>query len=234
MSLAYQGGELEIFAAANNWKQYLAGLVSLTGVHSVLEVGAGLGGTTRALCDGTQATWVCLEPDRSLAEKIGSAKANHELPSVCTVRIGTIEALADNEAFDAILYIDVLEHIADDARELGRAARHLRPGGRLIVLSPAHQWLYSPFDKAIGHFRRYSRATLAAAVPAGLRCESLVYLDSLGMLLSFANRLLLRRAVPSIKQVTFWDTRIIPLSKVADGWFRYRLGKSVLGIWRAG
>ena len=40
--------------------------------------------------------------------------------------------------FDAILYIDVLEHIEDDRAEMARAAARLKPGGALIVLAPAH------------------------------------------------------------------------------------------------
>jgi 2-polyprenyl-3-methyl-5-hydroxy-6-metoxy-1,4-benzoquinol methylase len=44
--------------------------------------------------------------------------------------------------------IDVLEHIEDDKSELARAVSHLRPGGRLVVLSPANQWLFSEFDRS--------------------------------------------------------------------------------------
>ena len=67
--------------------------------------------------------------------------------------------------YDFVVMVDVIEHIEDDAGELARAATRLAPGGKLIVLAPAHQFLFSPFDEAIGHFRRYTRKTLAAAAP---------------------------------------------------------------------
>ena len=90
------------------------------------------------------------------------------LPRTVELLTGTIADILDRpQRFDAVLYIDVLEHIEDDRGELERATRLLREGGYLIVLSPAHQWLFSPFDEAIGHFRRYDRRSLGALQPAG-------------------------------------------------------------------
>jgi 2-polyprenyl-3-methyl-5-hydroxy-6-metoxy-1,4-benzoquinol methylase len=62
---------------------------------------------------------------------------------------GTIDALDAADRFDAILFIHVLEHIADDRKELNRAAEHLATGGNLVVLGPDHQFLFSPFDSVI-------------------------------------------------------------------------------------
>ncbi|MGH7358166.1 MAG: class I SAM-dependent methyltransferase, partial [Candidatus Rokuibacteriota bacterium] len=108
----------------------------------MLEVGAGLGSTTRHLCDGSQRAWLCLEPDMAMAARLAGAIARGALPACCRARAGTIRDLPPDARFDAILYVDVLEHIEDDAAELVAAARALRPGGALIVLAPAHGWLY--------------------------------------------------------------------------------------------
>lgn len=54
----------------------------------------------------------------------------------------------------------MLEHIEADAAEMNKAAALLNPGGHIIVLSPAFQFLYNPFDKAIGHYRRYNKRML--------------------------------------------------------------------------
>ena len=51
--------------------------------------------------------------------------------------------------------MNVLEHIEDDKEELNIAVSKLNQGGHLIILVPAHNELYSKFDKEIGHFRRY-------------------------------------------------------------------------------
>jgi 16S rRNA A1518/A1519 N6-dimethyltransferase RsmA/KsgA/DIM1 with predicted DNA glycosylase/AP lyase activity len=67
---AYLGGELDLFALATNWKAYVKAEIGeyLKGI--VLEVGAGIGGTTVALHDGTARRWVCLEPDPQQAGRL--------------------------------------------------------------------------------------------------------------------------------------------------------------------
>jgi hypothetical protein len=156
------------------------------------------------------------------------------LPANCDVRTGSIAALAAAERFDTILYIDVLEHIEDDRIELQRAAAHLAVGGNIVVLAPAHAWLTTPFDNALGHFRRYNRRSLIEAIPAGLICERIFYLDCVGMLASLGNRLLLNSAHPTPGQIRFWDRWMVPISTWLDPLTGFRLGKSIVGVWRKG
>lgn len=229
----YVGTELELFSQAKRWKSYLASKVRPHLGLDVAEVGAGIGGTTALLSPGHRGRWLCLEPDESLLARIRGAISNGELPATCEARAATLAELPAEERFDTVLYIDVLEHISDDRSETACAAAHLRPGGTLVVLAPAHQWLYSPFDKAVGHFRRYTRRSLASAIPPGLELVELVYLDSVGLIASAGNRFVSRSSSPTLSQIRFWDRAMIPLSQWLDPLLRYSLGKSVLGIWRA-
>lgn len=228
---SYVGSELEIFQHATNWKAYYARTVGPYVKGDVLEVGAGMGATSRFLCDGRQRSWTCLEPDRSLLRQLDERLAADRLPSPVRTVCGTVATLGAEERFDTILYIDVLEHIENDAAELAQSASHLRAGGHIIVLAPAHQHLYSPFDKAIGHFRRYSKASLLAAAPPGLAPVEAFYLDAAGMALSLANRMLLRASMPTGSQILFWDRIVVPVSRLIDPVFGRRVGKSVVAIW---
>lgn len=229
---SYIGSELELFREARNWKAYYRKLITPYLGQRVLEVGAGIGATTEVLCQGAQADWVCLEPDLDLLATLKAAISTQQLPGCCRAVSGTLATLPAEPQFDSVIYIDVLEHIADDRAEAERAAQSLKPGGHLIVLGPAHQWLYTPFDKAIGHYRRYSRPSLKAAIPAELSCLSLRYLDCVGLLASLANRLLLRQSMPTRQQIGLWDRAMVPLSQKLDPLLGYGVGKSVLGIWR--
>ena len=231
-SFAYIGSELELFAQAKNWKSYYKSIISPFFGEQVLEVGAGMGATTEALCSGNSKRWVCLEPDDSFVKVMDQAIQNGSLPTICSTRLGTIQSLGKYELFDTILYVDVLEHIKDDGIELENAAEHLLPNGSLIVLSPAHQWLFTPFDQAIGHYRRYSKKTLSALTPKNCVLEKIIDLDSAGILLSTANRILLRQSMPTRSQILFWDQRIVPISKQLDTIFNFSFGKSIVGIWR--
>lgn len=226
----YIGDELELFREATNWKAYLSASIKpyISGAR-VVEVGAGIGETTRYLCDGSQKEWMCLEPDRALADTISNRIANNDLPVCCRAKAGRLADL-DEEAFDTVLYIDVLEHIEDDVGEVNEVLRLLRPGGNLIILAPAHQWLFSEFDMSIGHFRRYNKSTLLATIGDRLQPVRLHYLDSAGVALSIANRLFLKQSLPTKKQVAFWDKFIVPISRVTDRLTAYHFGKSLLAV----
>ena len=228
---AYIGGELKLFARAARWKNYWISQLRPFIHGAVLEVGAGIGANTLRLRSGSEQRWVCLEPDPQLAGALREQLAGTPLEATTEVVTGTVEELDPAEHFDSILYIDVLEHIEDDRGELGRAARLLAPAGHLIVLGPAHAWLFSKFDQAIGHFRRYSTSALGGLTPPGVRLVSAFYLDSVGLLASAANRLLLRQSLPSARQIQVWDRLMVPCSRLLDPLTGYRAGKSVVAVW---
>ncbi|NDH68840.1 MAG: methyltransferase type 12, partial [Gammaproteobacteria bacterium] len=141
-------------------------------------------------------------------------------------------SISAKPSFDCIIYIDVLEHIKNDYEEMRLACERLRIGGKLIVLSPAHQWLFTEFDLAIGHFRRYTTSSLDdVAVRLPLNKVALFYLDSAGLLLSLANKLLLKQRMPSLSQIRIWDKAIVPISRILDRCLAFRMGKTVIGIW---
>ena len=229
----YAGTELELFAGARNWKAYWAGQIAPFIRGRVLEAGAGIGTNIALLHNSNVTFWLALEPDASQAAAIQEKRDRGELPAHCTVLADTAQALRGDDRFDTILYIDVLEHIADDRGEMARAARHLAPGGHLIVLSPAHQFLFSPFDAAIGHERRYDRSMLAAVTPCGCRTVAMRMLDSAGFFLSLGNRLVTRAAMPTRGQIDLWDRVFVPVSRWLDRRTGFRFGKSILAVWRA-
>jgi SAM-dependent methyltransferase len=227
----YVGTELDLFAGVHNWKSYWSSQVRPFLAGDILEVGAGIGSNTQLLDPGGTGRWVCLEPDRQLASRLkqqieaGTSRRTYE--SVC----GTLASVV-GQHFDTIIYIDVLEHIEHDREELQLAASHLRPSGHIIVLSPAHQRLFTPFDAAVGHFRRYNRATLRAISPPGLRLSRMRYLDVVGLSASTANLLFLQQSMPKKEQLDLWDRLMIPISRVLDKLLRYSVGKSILAIWQ--
>jgi hypothetical protein len=200
---------------------------------SVLEVGAGLGSMTRPLCTSQVKSWVLLEPDLEMSGKLALDVKNGKLPSSCKAHPGTLRDLAATQLFDTILYIDVLEHIENDELELQMAMKHLLPGGQLVVLAPAHQFLFSPFDDAVGHYRRYDKKSVVAVCPKEMKMVRARYLDSVGVIASLANRLVLSSEHPTRSQIRFWDRFMIPMSRVIDPLTFHRLGKSILIVWTA-
>ena len=230
-SYSYVGNELELFAEAVHWKRYFRSAIADRLVGDVLEVGAGIGETARHLLDGRQRSWLCLEPDERLGTRLRAWAEAGDVAPLPTVQIGTTADLDPSSRFDTILYIDVLEHIEDDRAEMARAAELLAPRGAVIVLSPAFQQLFSDFDRSVGHFRRYTRASLAEVMPPSVRQVRLRYLDSVGFLASLSNRALLRQALPTRRQIALWDRVMIPASRVLDPLLARSFGRSVLAVY---
>ena len=234
----YVGSELDLFSSVRNWKTYWSSQIRPFIGRDVLEAGAGIGSNTRFLDVGQEGCprafyrWVCLEPDSELLARLAANIGNLPRTPPYETFCGTLENLDAGQQFDTILYIDVLEHIEDDRSELECAASHLRSGGRIIVLAPAHQWLFTPFDQAIGHFRRYDRSMIRKISPKGLEIQQLRYLDCAGLAASIANRLMLRQSMPARGQLKFWDSRLVPVSRAMDKLLRYTIGKSIIAVWR--
>lgn len=229
--LSYVGSELELFSRALNWKAYWKSLVEPYVEGSVLDAGAGIGSTARLFRDYSRGSWTCMDPDEHFCAKLESARQSGDLGHVTRVINGTLADLTDGAVYDTILYIDVLEHIDDDAAEMRRASQKLVSGGHLIVLAPAHNFLFSPFDRAVGHFRRYSKNSAAQVTPPDCRIERLMYADSLGLFLSMINSRLLKSSMPTEAQIAFWDKAVVPVSRRFDPLIGHRAGKSVIGIW---
>ena len=229
----YVGSELDLFQDALNWKKYWSSRISPYLGEAVLEVGAGLGANAPFLISERQQEWLCIEPDPLLCARITEKIRSGTLLSKCSAQVGTIDDVPAGRLFDTILYIDVIEHIDADALEFSKAATRLAPSGHLIILSPAHQGLYSPFDAAIGHYRRYSRATLARLNDGtGLKLVKIFYLDSVGLAASVANKVLLKSAMPTAAQVQLWDRVMVRMSRIVDPLLLYSMGKTIVGVWQ--
>jgi SAM-dependent methyltransferase len=224
---SYVGTELDLFSEATNWKSYWAERLRPFVRGDVLDVGAGLGATFEFLNEAA-AAWTCLEPDPQLARRIQQRFGSH--PRAPRVLTGDTSILSAGACFDAVLYIDVLEHIEDDRGEVERAMGLLRSGGSLIVLSPAHPLLYSPFDASVGHFRRYTARAIRALTPPGMSLTTLFFLDGLGAFASLFARMA-RRKEPTKAQIRTWDRLIVPASRVTDLVTRHFVGRSVVAIW---
>ena len=124
----------------------------------ILDAGCGGGATLAALA--ARGHVVGLEPSAVSREKARGR-------GVGEVVDGTIEALPfEDSSFDLALVLDVIEHLRDDAGALRELRRVVVSGGALIVTVPAHPRLWSRHDELNHHFRRYTRATLAAAASA--------------------------------------------------------------------
>jgi len=226
----YKGKELDTFSRATFFKKYYLNVSGLKNSHftSVLEVGAGIGSLYRIFKEGVSHTyWTLVEPDSTFCDQLQMQFSSDEKLVVVN---STLSGYVTNEKFDLIILADVIEHIEDDSAALSYALSLLSNHGQMVIFVPALMSLYSAFDESIGHFRRYNKKTLSEAIPASARIKQIGYIDSVGCLLSLANKMLLKSGSPSAHAIQFWDKIVIPISQVVDRIIGYRIGKNLYCI----
>ncbi len=139
----------------------------------ILEIGCGTGHNLPMLARFGQVEAIEIDPAaRGIAsERLGRPVGDAPLPALPGVERG---------AYDLVAVLDVVEHIEDDVAALAAMKSLLKPGGKILIAVPAHQWMWSAHDVVNHHHRRYSPKTLRAAITqAGLRPEKLGWMNSL-------------------------------------------------------
>ena len=115
--------------------------------------------------------------------------------------------------YDAVLLLDVIEHIDDDAAFVRAALRHLRSGGIVAVNVPANMMLFSDYDRVAGHVRRYTRHGLRGLLEScGVEIQGIQPWGLVMIPLLLARKTLLRRA----KQADVIRTGFVPPNSLSQ------------------
>jgi SAM-dependent methyltransferase len=164
---AYPFEALARAEASHFWFRNRAALIGwairthFPGATSVLEVGCGAGGVLRDIKQTNPRA-------RLTGSELllpGLRRAQQRLADVELVQMDAQHIPFEDE-FDVIGAFDVLEHIDDDESVLRQMRGALTTGGGIVITVPQHEWLWSQFDEACGHRRRYTRRGLVGKVRA--------------------------------------------------------------------
>ena len=161
----------------------------------VLEVGCGQGGFGARLAQ--RYSYVGVEPDGTSYSVAQQRLAEAGVPG--EVRHGDLSVVAAEETFDLVCAFEVIEHIEDDAEAMRSWAGQLRPGGSVLLSTPAWQRRFGAADEMVGHFRRYDPPVLRSLLTgAGLVDVELVHFGApLGYLLEAGRNAVGRRRLAS-------------------------------------
>lgn len=223
--LSYPGKDLEAMSFAINYHHWILDVFRPYLTGAIAEVGAGQGNISKLLLEKPIEQLVAFEPSQDMYPVLAQELANHQ-------RAQTINDFFSprygEDRFDSVLYINVLEHIEDDARELIYAWQSLKPEGYLLVFVPALAWLYSNFDRQIGHFRRYTKSDLMNRVKqAGFTIIQADYFDLMGIVPWYVTFVLLGRSL-SGGSVSLYDKIVIPPMRLIEQTVPPPIGKNVL------
>jgi len=139
----------------------------------ILEIGCGTGHNLPMLAQFGEIDAIEIdETARAKAsERLGKPVGTSPLPELVGVEPGS---------YDLVAVLDVIEHVEDDVAALKAITAALKPGGRILITVPAHQWMWSAHDVVNHHKRRYSKAGFEALLEkSGLQGRKLGYFNSL-------------------------------------------------------
>jgi SAM-dependent methyltransferase len=200
--------EFEALREAANYRRALFAEFGRFFKGEVLEVGAGIGQMTEHLVQipGVTRT-VAVEPEAAYCTQF-----RKRLPGLELVE-GTVADLPTGSKWDAILSINVLEHIQEDELELRRYAEMLGARrGALCLFVPARPEIYAPIDKDFGHFRRYTKPELRGKLQkAGFAIERLDYFNCAGYFAWWLNFCLLKKRHFETAKVRLFDRVLFPI-----------------------
>jgi SAM-dependent methyltransferase len=158
----------------------------------ILEIGCGTGHNIPMLqrFGVVDALEIDAHSAKIAAKRLGKPVSRSSLPELSGIQ---------DEHYDIIALLDVLEHVEDDCAALRAIAKRLRtsrndaPSGRLLLTVPQYPWMWSGHDVANHHFRRYTKASLKkVAGDSGLRLIFLSHFNSLLFPLAVADRMIAR------------------------------------------
>ncbi|MCU1330478.1 MAG: glycosyl transferase, family 2 [Bryobacterales bacterium] len=155
---------LDAMSLAPKFNRWMAETIAPWAGKKVLEIGAGAGNMTRELCPRRR-KYVATDIDPEYLAQLRNGFGHR--PSMQVALLNATEAehyVPFAGQFDTVVCLNVLEHIEDDLGTLRRIYSLLEPGGRLLLLVPNGPEAYGTLDAAIGHFRRYTRESLAIVV----------------------------------------------------------------------
>jgi len=198
----------------------------------VLEVGCGTGNITKFLAQSADEV-VGVDPvarfiGRFRERFAGSKKVSSHR---CTLAdLATPNAEAD--CFDTAVSCNVFEHIEDHVAALKQVTGHLRPGGKAVIFVPAGPVAFGKLDKELGHYRRYTVASLKQAMQdAGLEWVEGRYSNAVGLFGWWFNSVVLKKTtVPGDQAV--WFNRLVPILSRVEKLIRLPFGQSVVGVAR--
>jgi SAM-dependent methyltransferase len=199
------------FAALNVARNYRHALVrdfELFLRGNVLEGGAGVGQVTAELQRLQNIEKLCcVEPNTDFCTQFRARFPHAELLE------GPTRDLPVDTNWDAILSVNVLEHIEMDMEELAFYHRLLRSSrGALCLFVPARPEIYAPIDADFGHFRRYRRDGLKSKLEqSGFSIVQLRYYNFVGYFAWLVSFRLLKKRSFDVAAVRLFDRRIFPL-----------------------
>lgn len=232
--VVYPGKDLEAMDFAVNYHQWIFDLLQpFLGKHLV-EVGAGTGSFSEFLLRMNPESLSLIEPSEmfnSLRKNSKLTRTTADISYFQNIFTEVSNEIKDKQQPDTIIYINVLEHIENDRKEIETVYQTLEKTGRICIFVPAMPLLYSEFDRHIGHFRRYRKnELLEKCQKAGFKILLARSFDFPGILPWLVKYRILKSKKMESGAVKFYDDFAVPLIRRLEAILPPPIGKNLLVV----
>jgi SAM-dependent methyltransferase len=231
-AVIYPGKDLEAMSFAVRYHRWLLDELRPFIGKNIVEVGAGKGSFSEMLLDTNPDFLSLVEPSEmflDLERNIESNANGTQVKFFHSIFETAKEEIASGAKPDTIIYVNVLEHIDNDERELGLIRESLKAGGRCLIFVPAMRALFSKFDRDLGHFRRYRKGELEKKVrDAGFKILRSKYFDLAGVAPWFVKYRILRSRSLGGGAVSMYDNLVVPIMRRVESIVTPPFGKNIL------
>ena len=228
----YFGHDLDAMSVADRYsREIVRDFSPYLGSH-VVEVGAGIGNISVLLLEQGLTELEAIEPDGRMHARLAARLESYRNAVVRRGFLSSVVERGRTRPADSVVSVNVLEHVEDDVEELAMMHTVLRSGGHLCLWVPAVPALYSRFDRALGHHRRYRKSELARKLlAAGFDTLQLNYRDVVGMVAWFLCCRILGQELTRAR-VGLYDRFVVPVTSVVGRWVSPPIGKNLVAVAR--
>lgn len=230
-SFNYSGQELDALAEARNYYAWVLRHFEPYIGPQMIEVGAGIGTFSEFILSVPRVEkLVAIEPAANTLPHLQKRFASNLRVEV---RAGYLSDNLEGLHGDALVAVNVMEHVPDDDQFLRDAFTAIRPGGHLLLFVPALPAIFGTLDVAFEHHRRYTRTSLRAVIEgAGWKPVRISYMNLPGIAAWFFAGRVLRKTSIATKDAKTYDRLVVPWLSRLESMVEPPIGSNLVAIAR--
>tara|TARA_B100001540_G_scaffold315430_1_gene342655 strand:+ start:1658 stop:2434 length:777 start_codon:yes stop_codon:yes gene_type:complete len=228
----YEGRDLEVLSHLPNYYNWIIEIFRPKLRGHVVEVGSGIGTIAEMILPEVTSLEL-IEPSKHLTDLFSESLKGSSKVEVVNASIEQRLPRIGESSVDAVVMVNVLEHVERDKEAIDLLYRVLKRDGHLLLFVPALAFLFSELDKVHGHLRRYSKKSLEKLVnDSGFEIELSRYFDFSGIIPWWLINKVFKQTSFNPRIAQAYDSYIIPFTKFFETRVSPPLGKNIILIAR--
>lgn len=222
---------LDLLSKADNFSRWMFNEVKPFLGGTILEFGSGRGTYSKLILENFPQNKIVLSDiDIKYVDALKS-KFPQENISVLRINLENTLDFVGVSGIDSAFALNVMEHVENDVQALNNIYEMLNPGGRFIMLVPAHKFLFNCIDTCVDHYRRYNKAmALDKVKQTKFKVKKMFYFNFLGMVGWYWNGAIMKKEILNENALKFFNFLVPALRFIEKYILRKTVGLSLVVV----